>query len=241
MSLVKVCGNTSPADIDIAYRAGADYAGIIAHPEYERGHTVNTGTAAMLMEGVRGLGSSFKGVLLPRAETAPEILRMISAVEPDLVQIGTVESPELIERLKDREPELPVIQVVHVGGPEALETAGVLAGLADMILFDSPGDRPGGNGITHDWSITARAVKVVSEAGKKSILAGGLGPRNVAGAIEAVKPAGVDVESGVKGADDVNDTGLTTDFLRSAHLGFLRLRIADTNGRVPLAPEEDVS
>jgi phosphoribosylanthranilate isomerase len=47
----------------------------------------------------------------------------------------------------------------------------------------------GALGVTHDWSISRRIVDLVRVP---VVLAGGLGPDNVAEAIRAVRPAGVD-------------------------------------------------
>ena len=68
-------------------------------------------------------------------------------------------------------------------------------GIADFLLLDShrAGDNQiGALGITHDWSVSARIVSAVS---MPVILAGGLGPGNVAEAIRAVGPAGVEFEN----------------------------------------------
>jgi phosphoribosylanthranilate isomerase len=65
-------------------------------------------------------------------------------------------------------------------------------GIADMLLLDShkPGDKQiGGLGLTHDWDLDRRIVENVSIP---VLLAGGLGVENVAAAITAVHPAGVD-------------------------------------------------
>ena len=65
-------------------------------------------------------------------------------------------------------------------------------GVADWLLLDSHkrGDSQiGALGITHDWAISRR---IVESTAAPVILAGGLGPDNVAAAIEAVRPAGVD-------------------------------------------------
>ena len=64
--------------------------------------------------------------------------------------------------------------------------------LVDFMLLDShaAGDKQiGALGITHDWSVSRRLVEAVDTP---CILAGGLGPDNVADAIAAVRPAGVD-------------------------------------------------
>lgn len=65
-------------------------------------------------------------------------------------------------------------------------------GRADYLLLDSyrAQDRQiGALGATHDWRISRRIVELVSVP---VFLAGGLGPDNVADAIRAVRPAGVD-------------------------------------------------
>lgn len=81
---------------------------------------------------------------------------------------------------------------VPVYGEESIEIARSYEGVADYLLLDShrPSDRQiGALGVPHDWSISQRIVEVVSTP---VILAGGLGPENVAEAIRRVRPAGVD-------------------------------------------------
>jgi phosphoribosylanthranilate isomerase len=65
-------------------------------------------------------------------------------------------------------------------------------GIADFLLLDSHREfdrQIGALGVTHDWTISRRIVELVRTP---VILAGGLGPENVADAIRAVRPAGVD-------------------------------------------------
>jgi phosphoribosylanthranilate isomerase len=66
----------------------------------------------------------------------------------------------------------------------------------------------GGTGRVHDWSVSA---EIVRRAPVPTFLAGGLKPGNVAQAVAAVRPAGVDLCSGIRGADD----GLMQDRLES--------------------------
>jgi phosphoribosylanthranilate isomerase len=64
--------------------------------------------------------------------------------------------------------------------------------VADFLLLDSyrPADEQiGALGVTHDWRISRRIVEI---SAIPVILAGGLGPDNVADAIRVVRPAGVD-------------------------------------------------
>jgi phosphoribosylanthranilate isomerase len=81
---------------------------------------------------------------------------------------------------------------IPVIGPESIELAKSYDGVADLLLLDShePGDRQvGALGPTHDWTISRQ---IVASVRVPVILAGGLGPDNVAAAIAAVRPAGVD-------------------------------------------------
>jgi len=81
---------------------------------------------------------------------------------------------------------------VPVTGPESVALAKSYDGIVDFLLLDShrEGDTQiGALGVTHDWSISRDIVESVKTP---VILAGGLGPDNVADAIRAVRPAGVD-------------------------------------------------
>jgi phosphoribosylanthranilate isomerase len=84
------------------------------------------------------------------------------------------------------------MRAIPVIDEASIETAASYRGVADFLLLDSYdlGKRQfGALGRTHDWSLSRR---IVDEVGIPVILAGGLGPENVAAAISAVRPAGVD-------------------------------------------------
>jgi phosphoribosylanthranilate isomerase len=81
---------------------------------------------------------------------------------------------------------------IPVSGPDSIEIAKTYEEIADFLLLDShrQDDRQiGALGITHDWTISRRIVQSLRTP---VILAGGLGPDNVAEAIRTVQPAGVD-------------------------------------------------
>jgi len=104
------------------------------------------------------------------------------------------------EELRRSLPGVKRVQVVHVSGPASLDEALTAAPHVDALLLDS-GNRGlavkelGGTGRTHDWAVS-RAI--CERAGVPVFLAGGLNPGNVAEAIRAVRPFGVDVCSGVR-------------------------------------------
>jgi phosphoribosylanthranilate isomerase len=91
-----------------------------------------------------------------------------------------------------------IMKAIEVGGPETHDTAIAAAEryapVSDYLLLDTatpeiPGI--GAAGKVHDWDVSARIVERVGEQ-VPVILAGGLGPDNVAEAIRHVRPAGVD-------------------------------------------------
>ena len=106
---------------------------------------------------------------------------------------------------------------VPVTGLESVEIARSYEGIADFLLLDShrANDRQiGALGVTHDWSISRQIVQGVRTP---VILAGGLGPDNVADAIRAVGPAGVDSKTKTdKGATHTKDLEKVRLFVAAA-------------------------
>jgi phosphoribosylanthranilate isomerase len=128
-------------------------------------------------------------LLAEARQVAPTVLQMVDAVEPEAYAL-----------LRRELPALKLVQVLHVTGEAALEEARALHGAVDALLLDSgqphaPVRELGGTGRVHDWSISAR---IVAESPIPVLLAGGLRPANVAEAIRAVRPFGVDLCTGLR-------------------------------------------
>ena len=71
--------------------------------------------------------------------------------------------------------------------------------------------QPGGLGETFDWSV----AREMADRGHRFLLAGGLDPENVGGAINAAHPYGVDVSSGVE-TEGVKDIAKIQAFIAAA-------------------------
>ena len=116
-------------------------------------------------------------------------------LDPAIVHLGAsaeLLSPKDVAALKRMLPNTPIMRSVPVSGEESVAIARSYMEIADFLLLDSyrPADRQiGALGVTHDWGVSRRIVETSSIP---VILAGGLGPDNVADAIRAVRPAGVD-------------------------------------------------
>ena len=78
-----------------------------------------------------------------------------------------------------------------------------------MLLVDAVAENYGGSGIEANWNLAKKLV----ENRKKTLLAGGLTPDNVAQAIHAVGPYGVDVASGVESEPGVKDLARVQVFI----------------------------
>lgn len=134
-------------------------------------------------------------VALSLSPTLEEVARVVEETKPDIVQVqAEIEdfSVTMTRALKLRFPEVSIMRAIPVIDEASIETAASYRGVADFLLLDSYdlGKRQfGALGRTHDWSLSRR---IVDEVGIPVILAGGLGPENVAAAISAVRPAGVD-------------------------------------------------
>jgi phosphoribosylanthranilate isomerase len=109
------------------------------------------------------------------------------------------------------------MQVIHVRAASSVAEAVHVAKHVDAILLDSGNPTAavkelGGTGRVHDWTIS-RAIRDAVQL--PVFLAGGLRASNVAAAIAAVRPFGVDVCSGVR-ANGRLDTGAVKDFITAA-------------------------
>ena len=139
-----------------------------------------------------------KRVALSLSADLEEVARVVRETRPDIIQVQAAIddfSVAMTRALKTRFPQILIMRAIPVIDETSIETAASYQGMADFLLLDSwdPGTRQfGALGRTHDWSLSRR---IVDDVGIPAILAGGLGPENVADAIAAVRPAGVDSKS----------------------------------------------
>jgi phosphoribosylanthranilate isomerase len=90
------------------------------------------------------------------------------------------------------------------------------------VLIDADaGSEFGGSGKTLDWARVERERSALG--GLPLILAGGLVPENVAAAIAAVRPDGVDVASGVEREPGRKDRDLVARFIDAARSALARI------------------
>lgn len=148
-----------------------------------------------------------------------EILRTVDAASLAAVQLHGDEPPEAVAELKQRRDGLAVIRAWRVGEEgltplaEYLADCEALGARPDAVLVDAKvSGAYGGTGHTAPWHL----LQDYQRDWPPLILAGGLTPGNVAEAVAAVRPWGVDTAGGVESTPGVKDAGLGAAFLAAA-------------------------
>jgi phosphoribosylanthranilate isomerase len=203
---VKICGLAEPAGFDAAIANGADWVGFVFFARSPR--VVSPARAAALS--ARHPGGAGRVGLFVRP-TDDEIAACLDRVRLDALQI--YDSPGRAQEIGARFG-LPIWLACAVSARADLpETT-----KADRLLIESrppaDADRPGGNGVTLDWTMLRGWTGPCPW-----MLAGGLDPDNVAIAIRQSRAAAVDVSSGVEARPGVKDAALVKAFIAAARQG----------------------
>lgn len=206
MTRVKICGHTRDKDVVASVRAGTDAVGVIADVPVDSPRAVSADRAATLFEAVPPLVT---GVLVTMPDTAEEAIQLVERTRPDALQIHGPFDAEDCRTVREAIGR-SVIKSVDASDPEQVRA---FDGVADALLVDSTdASGAGGTGRTHDWE---RTRELVSGVDSPVLLAGGLTPENVAGAVGTVEPFGVDVASGV-GTEGIKDHDAVERFVERA-------------------------
>jgi phosphoribosylanthranilate isomerase len=204
---VKICGVRSPEAALTAAEAGADLIGLILAPSRRR---VDPQTAARIVAELRrsphGRDITVVGVFV---DEAPERMSEIAMeVGLDWVQLSGHEAVEVATQI-----DVPAIKTLRFDGHESEAGWSEYGDTCDALPVHVDAHVPGsfgGAGVVADWEAAGRLA-----TSRAVLLAGGLTPENVAGAIAAVRPWGVDVSSGVE-TDGVKDLDKIRRFVAAA-------------------------
>ena len=194
---IKICGLTRPEDVQAAVAAGADAIGLVFYPPSPR--YVAPQAAAALAR----LVPPFVTIVGLFVNADPAVIRQTLAVVPiHLLQFHGDED-EAYCRQFDR----PYVKAACVkSGMDLIQYATAYPS-AQAILLDAFVDGYGGGGKVFDWSL------VPPDLGKPVVLSGGLDAGNVGEAIARVRPAAVDVSSGVERGKGIKDAGKIGEFI----------------------------
>lgn len=205
---IKICGLANERDVTATLVLRPDAVGFIFWPKSPRGVTaeqVRAWTRNRMPEGVRKVGVFVDA-------SVEELRRIAEVAELDILQLHGHEDAEKICSL-----DWPVWKVLHLDRlPAEWENLPV-----ERFLIDSGTvEMPGGTGVRVD---TDRVAAFVKASKLPVVLAGGLKASTVGHAICQVRPAGVDVSSGVEARPGQKDLGAVEDFIQQARAAFLTL------------------
>jgi phosphoribosylanthranilate isomerase len=216
---VQVAGVADEAEAALLVECGVRYLGFPLRIPVNREDLTEAEAAAI----IRRLRPPVYGVLITYLAKTEEIAEFAGALGARIVQLhGDITLSELV-RLRQIAPELTVIKSLVVGLhplPVLEQTVRQLSPQVDGFITDTFAPDTGASGATgrtHDWAVSRRLVEL-SE--RPVILAGGLTPANVQRAIAEVRPAGVDVHTGVEDESGRKRREKVTAFVREAGAGF---------------------
>ena len=204
---LKICGITRLTDALHAVEQGATAVGFVLWPHSPRAVSVER-AAEIIAE----LPSHVMAVGVFVNEPVDGIRAIAKRTRLTAVQLHGDEPPAYAEAL-----DWPVIRAVSVG--DIGEASQAWSPETALLLDNIDPVRRGGTGAVIDWSEAADLAQK-----RRVVLAGGLTPANVASAIRAVRPFGVDVSSGVESAPGVKDFGKVTQFIANAREAFEELQ-----------------
>lgn len=194
---IKICGLTRSQDVNTAVDAGADAIGLVFYPPSPR--YVDLQKAVALARQVPPL-VTIVGLFVNADSDV--VKKTLASVPIHLLQFHGDEDEEYC-----RQFDRPYIKAARVKtGMDLVQYAAGFSS-AQAILLDAFVEGYGGGGKVFDWAL------IPQELGKPIVLSGGLDAGNVGEAILRVRPAAVDVSSGVEASRGIKDAGKIRSFV----------------------------
>jgi len=193
---LKICCIASHEEACLAISAGASAIGLVSAMPSGPG-PIEDSLIANISAVVPPPIATF---LLTCRQDADSIIEQHAVCRTTTLQLVDTVAPAELEKLRARLPGIKLVQVIHVGGEESIDEAREVSRFVDALLLDSGNQKLaikelGGTGRVHDWRISRRIRDAVDVP---LFLAGGLNAGNVAAAVAAVQPHGIDVCSGLR-------------------------------------------
>lgn len=223
MFRIKICGITSVQNAQAAAEAGADAVGLNFYAQSKR--YVDVDSAQRIADALPSHVVTVGLFVNADVETINSVHQRIGF---DLIQLHGDEPPEFLRRLCDVGLQnIPVMRAFPFAGDftcvtETMDACRRLGCVPELALLDAavPGNY-GGGGVACDWNAAATYHDIPSMP--PLVLAGGLTPENVAAAINVVRPAAVDVASGVESSPGTKSPAMMRRFIAAANEAFENL------------------
>lgn len=213
---VKVCCIASLAEAQLAQAAGAAALGLVSRMPSGPG-VIADAVIAELAAAMRG--QPLRTFLLTAGTQARAIAQQHTRAGTTTLQLVDHVPHDELRALRRLCPGVELVQVIHVTGEASVDEALAVAPWVDAVLLDSGNPalavkELGGTGRTHDWALSRRIRDAIHPL--PLWLAGGLRAHNVAQAIAAVQPHGLDLCTGVRTGGQLDAAKLAI-FMAAVH------------------------
>lgn len=207
---VKICCIASSEEASLAIRYGASAIGLVSAMPSGPGPIPED----LIAEIAKTIPPPIASFLLTSRQDACSIIAQQKKCGTNTIQLCDEIEDETYDKLRSAMPGVALVQVIHVLGPESVDEAVRVAPRVNAILLDSgnpvlPVKVLGGTGRPHDWRISRKIREALPIP---VFLAGGLTSENVSRAISEVAPFGVDVCSGVRTDQRLDEKKLSKFF-----------------------------
>jgi len=218
-NFIQVAGVIDIVEADLLLECGVNYLGFPLRLPVNK-EDLSEKEAAEI---IKSLDPPNFGVVISYSSTAKEAIALCNKVNSKIIQLHGSTPIEELKKIKLLRDDIFIIKslVIKENNIDTLTTL-----LKELELFvdafitdtyDSKTGASGATGKTHDWEISKKFVELSS---KPIILAGGLNPTNVYEAILKVKPAGVDVHTGVENQTGRKDKQFVEQFISETKRAF---------------------
>ena len=198
---IKICGITRPGDAEQALALGADTVGCVFHAASARHVTAEIAQDIQIAVGHAG---TLVGLFVD--PTVDQVQAVLDRIDLDVLQFHGQESAAFCEQF-----QRPYLKAVAMSADVDLTAVNKAYESARGLLLDSAHEGQfGGTGQRFDWDWIDAGLE------NRLMLAGGLSADNVGGAIRQVRPAAVDVSSGVERDKGIKDSDRMRAFIEAA-------------------------
>ncbi len=223
LPVVQVAGVMDIAEARLLDRLGVDLIGFplrldVHAPDLDEGQAA---------EVIHAAGIAGKSVCITYEPDPESVAALCRELGVRLVQLHGPVQVEACRRIKELDPGLGIMKSIVVGRDGDMTRLNALlsayAPFVDAFItdtFDPATGASGATGRTHDWAVSRALTQAAEALDRPLMLAGGLNPDNVAQAVRAVRPWGVDAHTGLEDASGRKDAEKVRRFVENARKAF---------------------
>ncbi len=210
MMKVKVCCISSIEEANLAIKFGASAIGLVGPMPSGPGIIEDE----LIKEIAKSVDRTIDTFLLTSETKADKIIEHHQRVNTNTIQLVDSIENDQYSIIRKALPNVQLIQVIHVHNEDSISEAQLKSTFVDALLLDSGNPsleirELGGTGRVHNW---AWSKSIVQSVAVPVYLAGGLKAENIKQAVSTVQPHGVDLCSGVRTNNKLDEQKLKAFF-----------------------------